>query len=109
MLVDASDPPASGILDVGSTEIDLKSSGIETVVWATGYRRSYPWLHIPVLGHDGEIEHQGGITRSPGLYVLGLRFLRRRKSNFIDGVGQDAAALAQHVALQLRAANSLAA
>jgi len=108
-LIDAPDPPVSAVLDVGSTEIDLKASGIETVVWATGYRRSYPWLRVPVLGHNGEIEHQGGMTRSLGLYVLGLRFLRRRKSNFIDGVGQDAAALAQHIALHLRAANPLAA
>jgi putative flavoprotein involved in K+ transport len=32
------------------------------------------------------------------LYVIGLHFLRRRKSAFIDGVGDDAAALASHMA-----------
>src|SRR5262249_48494823 len=30
-------PPAS---------IDLDSRGIATVIWATGYRRTYPWLHV---------------------------------------------------------------
>jgi putative flavoprotein involved in K+ transport len=45
----------------------------------------------------------------PGLYVLGLQFLRRRKSSFLDGVGQDARELAAHLAdhldrRQLRAA-----
>ena len=45
----------------------------------------------------GEIVHDGGVTPSPGLYVLGLRFLRRRRSNFIDGVGRDAEELAGEV------------
>ena len=44
---------------------------------------------------------------SPGLYVLGLNFLRRRRSHFIDGVGFDAAELAQdiqcHLAVSYRA------
>ena len=37
------------------------------------------------------------MTAEPGLYVIGLHFLRRRKSAFIDGVGDDAAALASHM------------
>jgi putative flavoprotein involved in K+ transport len=67
------------------------------VVWATGYRRSYPWLRIPVLDPRGEIRHAGGVTPEPGLYVLGLQFLRRRNSSFLDGVGADARALAAHL------------
>jgi putative flavoprotein involved in K+ transport len=82
--------------------IDLESAGIRTVVWATGYRRSYPWLQIPeVLNRHGEIEHHGGITPAAGLYVLGLQFQRRRNSSFIDGVGRDAAALAVQIAHHL--------
>ena len=67
--------------------LDLRAEGIRTVVWATGFRRVYPWLKLPVLDARGEIRHDGGITPVPGLYVLGLHFLRRRKSSFIDGVG----------------------
>ena len=67
------------------------------MVWATGYRRSYPWLRVPVLDARGEIRHAGGVTSEPGLYVLGLQFLRRRNSSFLDGVGADAEALAAHV------------
>ncbi len=83
-------------------EIDLHAQGIRTVLWATGYRRSYPWLRLPVLDGRGEIVHQGGITPEPGLYVLGLQFLRHRNSSFIDGVGRDALALAAHLAEGLR-------
>ena len=78
--------------------LDLQAEGIGAVVWATGYRRAYPWLDVPVLDARGEIRHQGGITPVPGLYVLGMNFQRRRNSSFIDGVGGDAWALAEHIA-----------
>ncbi|HSD28003.1 MAG TPA: NAD(P)-binding domain-containing protein [Vicinamibacteria bacterium] len=86
------------------TEIDLRAEGIRTVVWATGFRRLYPWLEVPVLDGQGEISHQGGVTAAPGLYVIGLYFLRRRKSSFIDGVGRDALELTAHLAAHLRRA-----
>jgi len=89
--------PAPIALDPAPAEIGLAAEGIRSVVWATGYRRDYGWLHVPVLDAAGEIRHRGGITPAPGLYVLGLRFLRRRNSNFLDGVGADAAELAEDI------------
>lgn len=82
--------------------LDLRTERIRTVLWATGFRRRYSWLEVPVLDSSGEIRHTGGITSSPGLYVIGLHFQRRRKSAFIDGVGADAADLAEHAWLALR-------
>ena len=90
----------------GPSSIDLRAEGIRAVLWATGFRRDYPWLKIPVLDARGEIRHEGGITPVPGLYVLGLQFLRRRKSNFIDGVGADADALAEHIAKSVEGSSS---
>ena len=84
-------------LQPAPTDLDLRAEGIDTIVWATGYRRSYPWLKIPVLDERGEIRHRGGVTEEPGLYVLGLRFQRRKGSNLIDGVGNDAAELTRHL------------
>jgi len=78
--------------------LDLRCERITTVVWATGYRRAYPWLHLPVFDARGEITHHGGITPMAGLYVLGLNFQRRRNSSFIDGVGGDARVIAQEIA-----------
>jgi len=86
------------------TTMDLDAEGIRSVIWATGFRRRYPWLQVPVLDEAGEIRHDGGITPLPGLYVIGLYFLRRRKSTFIDGVGQDARELTAHLAERLRRA-----
>ena len=85
-------------------EIDLRAEGIRTVVWATGFRRLYPWLKVDVLDARGEIRHEGGVTPSPGLYVIGLYLLRRRKSSFIDGVGRDAMDLTAHLTAHLRRA-----
>ena len=43
--------------------------------------------------------------RAPGLYVIGLKFLRRRKSSFIDGAAADAADVVAHLANHLAAAS----
>jgi len=78
--------------------LNLKSEGIETVIWATGYRRAYPWLRVPVLDDSGEIMQAGGFTPRFGLYVLGMNFQSRRNSSFIDGVGADAWTIAEQIA-----------
>jgi putative flavoprotein involved in K+ transport len=80
------------------TELNLRFERIRTVIWATGYRRTYPWLRLPVLDGHGEIVQQGGFTPIAGLYVLGMHFQRRRNSGFIDGVGGDALVIAQAIA-----------
>jgi putative flavoprotein involved in K+ transport len=84
-------------------ELDLDEAGIGTVIWATGYVRRYPWLAVPVLDARGELVHRGGITPAPGLYAMGLRYMRRRRSHFISGCGVDAEELAQDIAALLGA------
>ncbi|KRE29056.1 NAD(P)-binding domain-containing protein [Agromyces sp. Soil535] len=76
------------------TSLDLIGGGIRTVIWATGYRRDYSWLPAGLLDAHGELRHHHGVTDIPGLTALGLRFQRTRRSNFIDGVGADAAIVA---------------
>jgi len=89
-------PPAVAV-PMAPRAVNLRDRGVDTVLWATGYRREYPWLQIPVLDQKGEIIHRGGVTARPGLYVLGLQFMRRRNSAFLDGVGADAADLTDHI------------
>jgi putative flavoprotein involved in K+ transport len=79
-------------LPPGLPALDLRRFG--AIVWATGYRRAYPWLRIPeALDPRGELIQRQGSTPVPGLYVLGLRFQHRRSSHFIGGVGRDARTL----------------
>jgi len=90
-------PTWPSAIQVGKEQIDLRAERIDSVVWATGFARKYPWLRIPVLDRQGEIRQRYGITPVPGLYALGMHFQRRRKSAFIDGVGDDAAFLADRI------------
>ncbi|MDD7939697.1 NAD(P)/FAD-dependent oxidoreductase [Actinomycetospora lutea] len=98
---DLGDPHHPDPTTVGSaprTEIDLHREGIRTVLWATGYRPDHSWLALPVLDHKGRLEHDGGVvTGAPGVYVLGSSLLRRRRSTYIGGAGQDTAELADHL------------
>jgi putative flavoprotein involved in K+ transport len=89
-------PQAPRITD-GPGSLDLRRRGIATVVWATGFRPHYPWLRVSVLGPGGALQHREGRTEAPGLYALGLRFMRRRNSNFIDGVRHDARELSREI------------
>ena len=85
--------------DAPPLEIDLQpaSGDIRSIVWATGYRADYSWLDLPALDHKGKLRHDGGIVTVPGVYALGLNFLRRRKSSFIHGAEDDARDLTGHL------------
>lgn len=77
--------------------LDLRRGEIHTIIWATGFRPELSWLHVPVLNRKGQITHDGGVTTWPGLYLLGMPFLRRRKSSLIDGAASDARDLTSHL------------
>jgi putative flavoprotein involved in K+ transport len=103
--VEVGDPeryPATSVDDDPLLSLDLSAGEIQSIVWATGYRADYSWLDIPVLDRKGEIKHDGGVvTDAPGLYRIGLNFLRRRKSSFIHGAEDDAIDLTEHLAFYL--------
>jgi putative flavoprotein involved in K+ transport len=77
--------------------MDLERSGIQTILWATGYRPDYSWLEVPVFDRKGRVRHDGGVVEAPGLYLMGIPFLRRRKSSLIDGAADDARDLSAHL------------
>jgi putative flavoprotein involved in K+ transport len=81
--------------------LDLRSGEIRSIIWATGFKPDYSWLDVPVLDRKGRIRHDGGVVDSPGLYLMGMQFLRRRKSALIDGAGDDARELSAHLAAYL--------
>jgi putative flavoprotein involved in K+ transport len=97
MAATASDRRSLIAAEDAPTELNLRDAGIASVLWATGYRRRYPWLNVPVLNIRGEIIHDAGVTQAAGIYALGLNFQRTRKSSFIDGVGNDARVVAEHI------------
>jgi putative flavoprotein involved in K+ transport len=95
---DAAPAEPTRVPDSPRLAIDLVADGYDTVLWATGFRADYSWLELPVLDRKGELRHDGGVVRdAPGLYRMGLNFLRRRKSSFIHGAADDATDLVDHL------------
>jgi putative flavoprotein involved in K+ transport len=66
-------------------------------VWATGYQLDFSWVGLPVLDEWGYPRHVRGITCHPGLYAVGLRWLRSLPSSLLTGVGADAAHVVEHI------------
>ena len=47
--------------------LDLADGGISTIIWATGFRPDYSWLHARVLDRKGRLRHDAGVvTEAPG-------------------------------------------
>jgi putative flavoprotein involved in K+ transport len=106
--IDEADPPQrfapTRVADSPPLTLDL-GGDIRTIIWATGYVPDYSWLDVDVLDRKGRLRHDGGVViGSPGMYRIGLNFLRRRKSSFIHGAEDDARDLVNHLAGQLVAA-----
>jgi putative flavoprotein involved in K+ transport len=71
---------------------------VGVVVWATGYRSEYGWIHLPGVVREGHVVHRRGVTQIPGLYFLGLSWQHTRGSALLGFVAEDAAYLADRIA-----------
>ena len=71
------------------TELDLKATNINTIIWAMGYTSDYSLVKLPITDEDGFPIQQRGITQYPGLYFVGMNWLNKRKSAILIGVNED--------------------
>lgn len=79
-------------------ELNLKTEGITSIIWATGFRQDFSWLEVDAFGEDGKPKHQRGVSTEQGVYFLGLPWQSRRGSTFIWGVWHDAKHVADQIA-----------
>jgi putative flavoprotein involved in K+ transport len=82
--------------------LDVAAAGISTIIWANGFRYDFGWIDLPVFADPTSPScrvpvHKRGIAAIPGVYFLGLPWLHKLKSAFLNGVGEDAAHLAEHI------------
>jgi putative flavoprotein involved in K+ transport len=80
---------------------ELTLSGFGAVIFTSGFRPDYgAWVHVPgafdELGFP--LHADGESVAAPGLYFVGVHFLRTRKSSLLYGVGEDAAIVANQIA-----------
>jgi putative flavoprotein involved in K+ transport len=77
---------------------------VANVVWCTGFRNRFSWVHLPVIGSDGyPLTERGVVPSVPGLYFIGLPFLYSLSSMLVGGVGRDAEYLASHIGARVAA------
>lgn len=78
----------------------LDLSGFGAVLFAGGFRPDYGWIRVPgafdELGFP--IQVAGASGAAPGLFFVGVHFLRKRKSSLLYGVGEDASIVARQIA-----------
>jgi putative flavoprotein involved in K+ transport len=81
---------------------------VANVIWATGWRRDYSWIDLPILRDDGwPDEVEGVVASAPGLYFVGLPFQRAMASSLLGGVGRDAAEIVDRVVARATAIASV--
>jgi putative flavoprotein involved in K+ transport len=68
-----------------------------TVIWATGFGLDHSWILAPAFDEAGRLVHERGVTRSPGLYCLGLPWQHTRGSALLGWVKDDAEYLASRI------------
>ena len=76
---------------------------VTNVLWCTGYRPDFGFIHPDVTGGDGFPDCDGVVaTGAPGLYFVGLVFQTAFASVLIGGAGRDARRVAEHLAATAR-------
>ncbi len=83
--------------DADRSRLDLAAAGVSAVIWATGYRRDYGWVDLPMFDGRGYPTHERGVTGQPGVYVVGMPWQYTWGSGRFRGVGADAAHLAGRI------------
>ncbi len=79
------------------TELDITQDGIGAVIWTSGYRPDYGWVKFPVCDDMGFPIQTDGRTKVPGLYFMGVHWMRKNKSSILYGVGEDAEVVATQI------------
>jgi putative flavoprotein involved in K+ transport len=84
---------------------ELDITGFGAVIFTSGFRPDYEsWVACPgafdEYGFPVHEECASAVT--PGLYFVGVHFLRKRKSSLLIGVGEDAAIVAQQIEGQIK-------
>jgi len=77
---------------------DGSEQDVDAIVWATGYRPTFPWIDVPdVKGASDQIVHRRGVTDARGLFFVGLTWQHTRGSALIGFVNDDAAFIAGRI------------
>jgi putative flavoprotein involved in K+ transport len=93
----------TGVRD-GRPVVGDRAVDVANVVWATGFKQTFEWIDLPVLGEDGwPRELRGVVVDAPGVFFCGLSFQYAFSSMVLPGVGRDAAYVVDQILARARA------
>ena len=88
----------AGVRDGKPVLDDGRVLAVANVIWCTGFRSEFGWIHLPAFDDRGYPKHQRGVVADvPGLYFIGLPFLHAFGSMLVGGAARDAAYLAGQI------------
>jgi putative flavoprotein involved in K+ transport len=95
-------PRTIAVRDGAPVVEDGRVMDVANLVWCTGYRPAYDWVHLDAFDEEGRPLHDRGVVAAePGLYFVGLFFLTTLTSSLVGGVGRDAEYIARHIATRV--------
>lgn len=90
--------PAEPLIEIEPPgQLRLRSAGISSVIWCTGYTGAFQWLGEGLTDAAGAPLRQGPASPAPGIWFIGLRWLIRRTSGNFIGFPRDAEVIANYV------------
>lgn len=84
------------------TSLDVAQEEIGSVIWTTGFRPDYGWVHFPIFDGMGFPIQKDGASSVPGLYFMGVHFMRKAQSAVLYGAGEDAEVVVAQIARDRR-------
>jgi putative flavoprotein involved in K+ transport len=98
------DPADDAVTDPGTVAspelLDLAAAGVTCVIWATGFGPDVSWIDVPMTTERGVPVHIDG-EAAPGLWFLGIPWMRHRRSGIVLGANEDGAFVAERAAAWL--------
>jgi len=90
-IIDEADrPDENAVCASAITSLNFEKDNIKSIIWCTGFKGDFSYIKLPVFDEEGNVRQKDGEAVIPGLYFLGLPWLRNRKSVILYGTKQDA-------------------
>ena len=83
--------------------LNFEKDDLRSIIWSTGFHGDFSYIKLPVFDKEGNLKQKDSVSVIPGLYFLGLPWLRNRKSVILVGIKEDAEFVADTINNHIKA------
>ena len=83
--------------------LNFEKDDLRSIIWSTGFHGDFSYIKLPVFDEEGNLKQKDSVSVIPGLYFLGLPWLRNRKSVILVGIKEDAEFVADTINNHIKA------